>query len=646
MPETDRGRIGDEHQRAASSAYERDEILRLLEEHIEELVEIRDLQGRSVYASPSVGRFHGDAAAAMRFDLAHPDDVEPARDWWRRILEGATERFEWRSRDSKEEWRWLESTAVPVSYRGRPHVLMISIDVTERNRAEASRKANEERLRLAFDAAKIGTGEMDLHTHTINLSEPMQRVVGLPPGTSLLGFEDWVGRVIHPEDRASVQQAVEKGIAGDPHITLDYRVVWPDGSVHWATSRATVLFDSEGKATRIIGAIMDITDRKHLEDELRQAQKMEAVGHLAGGVAHDFNNLLTIISGSSEMLAHRLGSDDPLQQRVDEIRQAANRAADLTQQLLAFSRRTVLAPRLLDLNEAVGESETLLRRLLGEDVRLKTFVSPGLHPVKVDPVQLSQVIMNLAVNARDAMPTGGTLTIETRNCDLTDAASRVPIEAAPGRYVVLRITDTGRGMTDDVRARLFEPFFTTKEKGQGTGLGLAMVYGIVKQSDGFITVDSQPGHGTVFEIYFPAAEGSLPVGKPVPAQSTAATGTETILLVEDEDAVRGVVSTVLEHAGYTVLEANGGRAAIDLVGSYDGPIHLLITDVVMPEMGGRQLVEHLATVRPDVKVLYLSGHTDDALIRHGILEADVAFLQKPFKIKALTTKVREVLGAA
>jgi two-component system, cell cycle sensor histidine kinase and response regulator CckA len=479
MPETDRGRIGGEHQQAAAAAArERDEILRVLEEHIQELVEIHDVDGRCVYASPSIVRFQG-AESASCFERAHPDDAEPVREWRQRVLGGGTDRLEWRSRDANDDWRWLESSAARVPYLGRPHILTISCDVTERKRAEASRQVDEERLRLAFDAAKIGTGEMDLQTQTINLSEPMQRVVGLPPGTSTLRFEDWVGRVIHPDDRASVQQAVEKGIAGDPHITLDYRIIWQDGSVHWATSRATVLFDAEGRATRIIGAIMDITDRKHLEDELRQAQKMEAVGHLAGGIAHDFNNLLTIISGSSEMLVQRLASDDPLQPLVSEIRQAANRAADLTRQLLAFSRRTVLAPQLLDLNESVGESEILLRRLLGEDVRLKTFLAPGLAPVKVDPVQLSQVIMNLAVNARDAMPTGGTLTLETRNVDLTATSASMPREARHGRYVVLRVTDTGTGMTPDVRARLFEPFFTTKQAGQGTGLGLAMVYGVV-----------------------------------------------------------------------------------------------------------------------------------------------------------------------
>jgi two-component system, cell cycle sensor histidine kinase and response regulator CckA len=643
MPEIDRSRIEAEHLQAGAMARERDELLRVLEEHIKEFIHLRDLDGRSVYASPSVERFYGRTSTTL-LELAHPEDLENARTWWQQVLDGGTGRLEWRIRDPNEDWRWLETSAALVPYLGRPHILTISRDVTDSKRDEAVRKVSEERLRLAFEAGRIGTGEMNLQTQTISLSEPMQRVVGLAPGTPTLSFEDWIGRVIHPEDRTSVQRAVEKGIAGEPDIALDYRIVWPDGAVRWVTSRATVLYDAEGQATSIIGAIMDITEQKRLEEELRQAQKMEAVGHLAGGVAHDFNNLLTVISGSSEMLLQRLPPGDPGRDLVSEIRHAGNRAADLTQQLLAFSRRSVLAPRLLDLNESVRDSEKLLRRLIGEDVELKTYLAPELDPVKVDPVQLGQVIMNLAVNARDAMPTGGRLTIETRNCELDQASSAKIAGAVPGRYVALRVSDTGAGMTPEVQARLFEPFFTTKETGKGTGLGMAMVYGVVKQSGAFISVDSQPGRGTAFEIYFPATEGR-PSAKPTPVQKPTAMGTETILLVEDEDAVRTVVSTVLEQAGYTVLEASGARAAIDIVAAHSEPIHLLITDVVMPEIGGRELVERLAAVRPGLKVLYLSGHTDDVLIRRGVLDADVAFLQKPFKIAALTTKVREVLSA-
>jgi CheY-like chemotaxis protein len=317
----------------------------------------------------------------------------------------------------------------------------------------------------------------------------------------------------------------------------------------------------------------------------------------------------------------------------------------LTRQLLAFSRRTVLKPKILDLNEVVRESEKMLRRLIGEDVQFTAILSPELKPVKVDPSQLSQVIMNLVVNARDAMPTGGALTIETANVELDPtSAAKIP-EGKPGRYVVLAVTDTGTGMTPEVRAHIFEPFFTTKEPGKGTGLGLPTVYGIVKQSGGFISVYSEPNRGTSFRIYFPIAEGRVSAGKSSRSVKPLAGGTETILLVEDEDAVRSIVRVVLQRAGYTVLEANRGREALRVAAAHPGPIHLLITDVVMPEMGGRQVVAHLTATRPGLKVLYLSGHTDDAVVRHGVSEAKMAFLQKPFTIEALMNKIREVLAA-
>lgn len=644
MSETNRTPIEAAHKHAEEAVRERNELLRVLTEHARELIRLHDLDGRSVYASPSVERLYGRFPRTL-FEFAHPEDIEAGQRWWQTVLDGGTNRLEWRARNARGDWRWLETSAALVPFHRRSHILTISRDVTERKQAEAVAKANEERLRLAFEAAKIGTGEMDLQTQTINLSGPMQRVVGLPPGTSTLSFADWIGRVIHPDDRASVQEAVEKGMAGQPHIALDYRIVWPDGTVRWATSRATVLHDDAGKATRIIGAIMDITERKRLEDELRQAQKMEAIGHLAGGVAHDFNNLLTVVSGSSEILLQSLPPSDPARELLLEIQRASQRGAALTQQLLAFSRRTVLEPKLLDLNEAVRESEKMLRRLIGEDVLFNAVLDPALKPVKVDPTQLAQVIMNLAVNARDAMPRGGTLSIETRTIELDEVSTATVPEAEPGRYVLLIVSDTGTGMSPEIKAHLFEPFFTTKEHGKGTGLGLSLVYGVVKQSGGFIAVDSEPNRGTTFKVYFPVAEGRVPARKTPPALQPAAAGTETLLLVEDEDAVRSIILRVLRNAGYTVLDASGGREAIRIAAAHAGPIHLLITDVIMPEMGGRQLVEHLIAVRPSLKVLYLSGHTDDAVIRHGVLEADVAFLQKPFTIEALTNKVRELLAA-
>ncbi|HEX2101046.1 MAG TPA: PAS domain-containing protein, partial [Candidatus Synoicihabitans sp.] len=593
--------------RAEEAVRERDELLRVLTEHAREFIRLHDLDGRSVYASPSVERLHG-RAPTMLFEFAHPEDVEGGQRWWQHVLDGGAERLDWRVRDANGDWRWLETSAALVRYHGRPHILTISRDSTERKQAEAIAKTNEERLRLAFEAAKIGTGEMDLETMQITLSEPMRRVVGLPPNVSTLSFDDWVGRIIHPDDRASVQQTTKEAIAGQPNIAFDYRIVWPDGTVRWANTRATVFYDQAGKATRIVGAIMDITDRKHLEDELRQAQKMEAIGHLAGGVAHDFNNLLTIIFGSSEMLLHGLPAADPARDLVSEIRQAGNRAAALTRQLLAFSRRTVLEPKILDLNEAVRDSEKMLRRLIGEHVQLNAVLDPSLEPVKVDPSQLSQVIINLTVNAQDAMPKGGTLTIETRNIELDQASAAQVPEAKPGRYVLLAMTDTGTGMTPEIRARIFEPFFTTKESGKGTGLGLPMVYGVVKQSGGFISVESQPQQGTAFRIFFPVAEGSIAQERPPLSVKPGPVGTETILLVEDEDAVRSMVRMALERAGYTVLEANRGREAIRVAAAHAGSIDLLITDVIMPEMGGPATADRLIEIMGAVPVLFMTGY--------------------------------------
>jgi CheY-like chemotaxis protein len=372
---------------------------------------------------------------------------------------------------------------------------------------------------------------------------------------------------------------------------------------------------------------------------------MEGIGRLAGGIAHDFNNLLTAILGYAELMESQL-EDEGLKSELREIRLAGERAAALTRQLLAFSRRQVLQPRTLDLNTVVSDVEKMLARLIGEDVTLATRLEPDLGCVKADPGQLEQVMMNLAVNARDAMPEGGTLTFETANAVLDADFVAVHPGALPGAYVVLMVADTGTGMTDEVRSHAFEPFFTTKEKGKGTGLGLATAYGIVKQSGGYITVDSGVGRGTTFRIYLPRVEGTAVVSERTASSSRLAIGTETILLVEDEAGVRRLSLTVLESQGYVVLEAASGDMALQVARSRTGPIHLVVTDVVMPGMSGRELWDRLRVLRPDSRVLFMSGYTDDAIARHGVLEPGIAFLQKPFTPFSLAQKVREVLDAA
>jgi two-component system, cell cycle sensor histidine kinase and response regulator CckA len=389
--------------------------------------------------------------------------------------------------------------------------------------------------------------------------------------------------------------------------------------------------------------LRDITERKRLEEQFRQAQKMEAVGQLAGGVAHDFNNLLTIINGYSEILATSLQEVDPARELVDEISRAGERAASLTRQLLAFSRKQVLAPQMLNLNTIVVDMEKMLRRVIGEDVDLATDLPPNLGSVHADPGQIEQVILNLAINARDAMPQGGKLTIETCNIELDQFYPDVP----PGPYVLLAVSDTGHGMTPEVKARIFEPFFTTKEPGKGTGLGLATVFGIIKQSRGHIAVYSEPGAGTAFKIFLPRLGQPARSPQLHAGPQAASGGNETLLLVEDDDGVRALSRHVLQSNGYTVLVATThGGEALRICAQHKEPIHLLLTDVVIPELGGRELAEQLVRLHPEMKVLFLSGYTDDAVVRHGVLQAETNFLQKPFSPRVLAMKVREVLDAS
>jgi signal transduction histidine kinase/CheY-like chemotaxis protein len=381
------------------------------------------------------------------------------------------------------------------------------------------------------------------------------------------------------------------------------------------------------------------------EERLRQGQKMEAVGRLAGGVAHDFNNLLTVITSYSDLLLEDLALDDPKRDDVGEIRKAAEGAAALTRQLLAFSRQQVLEPKVLDLKAIVTGTEKLLRRLIGEDVQLTTALAPDLGAVKADPVQLEQIIINLAVNARDAMPTGGRLTIEAANVEMDEVYVRSHAPARPGHYVMLAMSDTGIGMDEQTKARIFEPFFTTKERGKGTGLGLATVYGIVKQAGGFIWVYSEPARGTSFKVYLPRVDEPVEPAVARTATAEPGRGTETVLVVEDAASVRMVTRQVLDRYGYAVLEAPNGDTALRLAVKHHGPIHLLLTDVVMPGLSGRQLAEQLAQLRPDMKVLYVSGYGDSAVVHHGILEAGVAYLQKPFTPESLARRVRDALDA-
>ena len=394
-----------------------------------------------------------------------------------------------------------------------------------------------------------------------------------------------------------------------------------------------------------IAFVNDISDRKQLEDRLLQAQKMEAVGRLAGGVAHDFNNMLTVIAGYNRMILDDLSPLDPLRGCAEEVLKAADRTAALTQQLLAFSRRQVMRSCVMNVNTTVEHTEKMLRRLIGEDIELVLSLSADIGNIKADPNHIEQAIVNLALNARDAMPKGGRITVETANTYLDETYARTHLGVKPGEFVMVAVSDTGHGMDAETRRRLFEPFFTTKEKGKGTGLGLATVYGVVKQLGGDIWVYSEPGQGTTFKLYFPRVTetASLPPASPV--EANRAPSTETILVVEDEQAVRDLTVKILRKLGHTILAAANGAEAIEIATSYPGPIALLLTDVVMPNMSGRQVADHLLKLRPDLKVLYLSGYTDNTVIHHGVLDHGVEFLPKPFSREALARKIRDVLGS-
>jgi PAS domain S-box-containing protein len=448
--------------------------------------------------------------------------------------------------------------------------------------------------------------------------------------------------IFYPQNEvtASVpKQHLEQARQGS--MEVDGWRVRKDGSLFWANTVTTALLNDGGALRGYAMIVRDTTDRMRLENQFRQAQKMEAVGRLAGGVAHDFNNLLTVINGYGEILTSTIPHDNPSWGAVNSIREAGERAASLTAQLLAFSRKAIVEPKVLDLNEIVSHLERLLRRLIGEDIILATTLARNLNLVRADPTQMEQIVLNLAVNARDAMPRGGKLTIETQNLDLGERSTTAYADFQPGRYVQLSVSDTGVGMTEEVKSKIFEPFFTTKEAGHGTGLGLSMVYGAVKTHRGNISVYSELGVGTTFKILLPITVNNVAPKSTV--MQIAPRGSETILLVEDEEGVRTLARTALQMYGYTVLDANCGADAVRIVEGYTKPIHLLLTDVVMPAMSGREVVEAIRLRFPDLKVLYASGYTDDAVVRHGIVEATDAFLQKPFTPLTLSRKVRAVL---
>jgi len=466
-------------------------------------------------------------------------------------------------------------------------------------------------------------------------------------------FDDKVkwSDIVVEEDIETMKKSFIQALKTDRSYKREYRIRSKAGDINWIRERSQIVFDDNGAVEYINGIFFDISDRKRsdeekkkLEAQLRQSQKMEAIGTLAGGISHDFNNLLTAIIGNAQLALMNIKPNSLLYENIKEIKRAGDSAASLTRQLLAFSRKQVIQPKDLDFNQEIRRMEKMIRRMIGEDVEFLTALEPELWKVHVDPGQMDQVIMNLVVNARDAMRQGGKITVRTANIDLDRGYFQYyGVEEQPGPYVMLSITDTGIGMDDLTKSRIFEPFFTTKGKRQGTGLGLSTVYGIVKQSNGYVWVYSEPGKGTTFKIYFPGKEWDVRSEEKEQIPIEDLQGSETVLVVEDDDRVRSLVQKGLQKYGYRILEARNGEDALKKSEAHRESIHLVLTDVVMPGMSGKEVANRLQSVRKDIKVIYMSGYFDDAISRHGVLEAEVIFIEKPFQLDTLARKIRGVL---
>ncbi|HKR13738.1 MAG TPA: response regulator [Pyrinomonadaceae bacterium] len=606
------------------------------------------LDRRFLRVNPSLARILGydsaEEVVAAYTDVGQQLYVNPAlAEEVTRILEtsGTVENFEFEAYRKNREKIWLslnirlvrDEAGTPIFREGTLK------DITGHKQAIEALRTSEERYRDLVENAHDIIYSHDLDGNYTSINKAGEQITGFSRDEVLhLSLQE----TVTPDDLSTANEMLRRKLAGERVTAYEMEIIAKDGR-RVALEANTKLIFQDGIPIGVQGIARDVTDRKQLELQLRQSQKMEAIGQLAGGVAHDFNNLLTAINGYSSLALQRTNPDERIRGYLEEIRKAGDRAANLTRQLLAFGRKQMLKPVVLNLNDVVADIEKMLRRLIGEDIRFTTKLDPALHKVKTDPGQIEQVLMNLVVNARDAMPFGGTMTVETANFEVDHEYAARHVGIAPGKYVRLAVSDTGCGMDQETKARIFEPFFTTKEKGKGTGLGLSTVYGIVTQSGGNIWVYSEPEKGTVFKVYLPQLQQDAEAPQKVEAETTAPRGSETILLVEDEAVVRGLARQILEQAGYKVLDASGGDEAIRLCTEEMEPIDLLLTDVVMPETSGKEVAQRLTQLRPATRVLFMSGYTDEAIVHHGVLDSNVEFIQKPFTPVALARKVREVL---
>ena len=640
-----------ERKQAEDALRESERRFRALIENSADIVALLNPAGGITYASPAVARILGYDPEEMigrnAFDWVRPEQLERVAEHLAEALRnpGQPEFVQAEARAKDGTWRVFEGTM--TNCLGVPGVEAIVVnvrDMTEQERAQEALRVAEGKFRTLVEQLPAITyiAEPGPEGRWEYVSPQIETLLGFSPEEWMALASTWWNRV-HPDDRERVAEAEREFEHTGKPLRQEYRIIARDGRVLWFRDEAVVLRRQVDASLLMQGVLHDITDQKRLEEQLRQAQKMEAVGRLAGGVAHDFNNLLMVIQGHTSLLSERVQEGSPERRSVDQIQKSSERAAALTRQLLAFSRMQVMQPRVLDLNSVVADTGKMLRRVIGEHIELILRYDSGLGRVKADPGQIEQVLLNLVVNARDAMPSGGKLLIETCNLSLDEAAARRISSLKPGSYVVLSVSDTGVGMDPETQSHIFEPFFTTKEQGKGTGLGLATVYGIVQQSGGHITVYSQPGQGATFRLYFPRVEEPADRGSGIRPRPKIPKGSETILLVEDETEVRELAREALRRGGYAVLEARDGEGALRLAQNYAGPIHLLLSDVVMPIMGGPELAARLLELRPQLKVLYMSGYSEFISTGHGEIGPLTYFLQKPFSLESLGRKVREVL---
>jgi two-component system, cell cycle sensor histidine kinase and response regulator CckA len=637
-------RYATERQRAVEALQQSEEYFRALIENALDIITVLDSDGTIRYGSPSVARVLGfvpaELAGVYVLSLVHPQDRQMVLERIRAglIAPGSTQTFQTRVRHKNGTWRVLEAIGKRFDASSAVSGFVInSRDITERTHAEEALREANETVKAVIETSPLGIYSIDLAGNVKSWNRTAEQIFGFRSAETL----DRPLPIVPPDEFEAFRERLRNPLFQNPVAGIEERRRRSDGSTVEVARWSAPLRDASGKVTGFVALLTDNTERKRLEEQFRQSQKMEAVGRLAGGVAHDFNNLLTVITGYSQMVSDRLETDDPRAEAVQQVLRASDRATALTKQLLAFSRQQVVQPKVLDVGMLVKDMAQMLKRLVGETIELMLIGVPAR--VYADPGQIEQVIVNLAVNARDAMPSGGRLGIETSVTEFDTFSMMIHPGLTPGPYVLLSISDTGCGMTAETKAHLFEPFFTTKERGRGTGLGLSTSYGIVKQNGGEILVYSEPDIGSAFKIYLPRVEEPLDVEPSSVSGSERFRGSETVLVVEDEDDVRRVVVHMLQQLGYDVLTAASGAEAMRLCGETERHIHLLLTDVVMPKMSGKELADRLCGNLPGLKVLFVSGYTGSVIIHHGVLDPGTHFLQKPFSAAQLGGKVREVL---